>query len=364
MFGERLKLARKKAGLSLRALSDALNNEVSAQAIGKYERGDMMPGSRVLINLAKTLDVAPEYLMSNRVLGLDGMEFRKQSGTTARDRAQVEATVIDHLERYLAIERILEQSSAAWRVPKLKRRFLGCVEEADELAMALRHAWDLGVDAIPNMTALLEEQGIKVVLIDLPDGVSGLTCVVRQSDNQANLSVVVVNVGHSLERRRLTLAHELGHRIIDDESPVDHEKAANAFAGAFLMPKAHLVKETGESRNALGYQELVQLKRQYRVSAAALLVRLKKIGVIDEQTLSYAFQTYAKGWRFVEPDPIEPEERRGEFEKPRRFARLCYWALAEHYISPSKAMELLKQPLECIEQAMKGPAAVDANHCQ
>ena len=136
------------------------------------------------------------------------------------------------------------------------------------------------------------------------------------------------------------------------------------FAGAFLVPKAHLVKETGESRNALGYQELVQLKRQYRVSAAALLVRLKKIGVIDEQTLSYAFQTYARGWRFVEPDPIEPEERRGEFEKPHRFNRLCYWALAEHYISPSKAMELLKQPLECIEQAMKGPAAVDANHCQ
>ncbi len=364
MFGERLKLARKKAGLSLRALSDALNNEVSAQAIGKYERGEMMPGSRVLMDLAKTLGVAPEYLLSNQVLELEGMEFRKQSGTSARDRAAVEASVIDHLERYLAVEKILEQSSAEWRVPKLKSRFLGCVEEADDLAMELRNAWHLGIDAIPNMTELLEEQGIKVVLTELPNSVSGLTCLVNRSDNQDNLSVVVVNVSHSLERRRLTLAHELGHRIIDEESPVDHEKAANAFAGAFLVPKAHLIQETGRQRKALGYQELVQLKRAYRVSAAALLVRLKKIGVIDEQALSYAFQTYAKGWRFVEPYPIEPEDKRGEFEKPRRFDRLCYWALAERYISPSKAMELLKLPLECIEQAMKGPAASDANCCQ
>ena len=48
MFGERLKLARKRAGLSLRDLEERLNRQVSAQAIGKYERGDMMPGSPVL----------------------------------------------------------------------------------------------------------------------------------------------------------------------------------------------------------------------------------------------------------------------------------------------------------------------------
>ena len=363
MIGGRLKLARKKAGLSLRALSGAIGNEVSAQAIGKYERDEMMPGSMVLLALAKALAVSPEYLVSRQVLQLEGLEFRKQSGTSARHRAEVEAAVIDHLERYLSVERILKQSTSEWHMPKLKRRFLGCIEEAEGLAMELRKAWHLGIDAIPNMTELLEEQSLKVVLIELPEGVSGLTCLVRQSQNNSKLSVIVVNALHSLERRRLTLAHELGHRIVDEESPVDHEKAANAFAGAFLVPREHLVKEIGNNRNALSYQELVQLKRLYRVSAAALLVRLKKVGIIEEQTLAYAFQTFAKGWRFQEPDPIEPADKRGEFEKPRRFHRLCYWALAERYISPSKAMELLKQPLECIELAMKGPAAADANHC-
>ena len=45
MLSERLKLARKRSGLSLRALSSGMGGIVSAQAIGKYERGEMMPSS-------------------------------------------------------------------------------------------------------------------------------------------------------------------------------------------------------------------------------------------------------------------------------------------------------------------------------
>ena len=39
MFSERLKLARKREGLSLRDLASRIDGVVSAQAIGKYERG-------------------------------------------------------------------------------------------------------------------------------------------------------------------------------------------------------------------------------------------------------------------------------------------------------------------------------------
>jgi len=361
VFGERLKLARKRSGLSLRALSDALGNRVSAQAVGKYERGEMMPGSDVLDLLAKALDVSPQYLMSDQVLELSDMEFRKRSGTSARDRAAVEAAAIEEMQRYCAIERILRQASPEWRVPRLGRRFLGCLEEAEFLATELRKEWRLGIDPIPNMTELLEERGIKVLLIELPDNVSGLTCSVRQSQDHARLSVIVVNAMHSLERRRLTLAHELGHRVFDPDSPVNHEKAATEFAGAFLVTREHLEGRLGLRRNALSYDELVQLKRQYGVSAVALLVRLNRYGIIDDQTLAYAFQTFARRWRVEEPEPIEPAELRGQLERPRRFQRLCYRALAERYISPSKAMELLKQPLDRIEQAMRGPELVDAH---
>jgi Zn-dependent peptidase ImmA (M78 family)/DNA-binding XRE family transcriptional regulator len=362
MFGDRLKLARKRAGYSLRTLAAALDSEVTAQAIGKYERGEMMPSSGVLSRLGKVLGVSLEYLLSEQVEALEAVEFRKLSRTSAGDRARVEAEVIDALQRYLAIEEILELDSEAWKKPGCKDRFIGLDDQGEILADDLREEWDLGTDPIPNMTSLLEERGIKVLVVPLPEGVSGLTCLVRRPRRESKMPVIVVNQNVTLERRRLTLAHELAHRLIDDTSPVDHEKASTIFASAFLVPRHHLFREIGKHRNALGYKELIHLKRMYRISAAALLMRLKQVRVIDESTVTYAFQTFARTWRAREPDPLEREGEEGKHELPRRFERLCYWALAERLISPGKASELLRQPLSEIERGLKGPA--DADHRQ
>ena len=364
MFGDRLKLARKKSGYSLRDLAGVLKGEITAQAIGKYERGEMMPSSGVLSRLAKVLSVSLEYLLSEEVEELEAVEFRKLSSTSAGDRAQVEARVIDCLQRYLAIEEILELDSGAWRAPRFGERLLGREDEGEALAQDLRKEWQLGTDPIPNMTALLEDHGIKVLVVPLPDRVSGLTCLVRRSKHKTRVPVIVVNRDITLERRRLTLAHELAHRLIDGSSRVDHEKGSNVFAGALLVPRNHLVREIGERRKALGYRELIQLKRMYRVSAAAFLVRLKQVGIIDQSTLAYAFQTYARGWRSNEPEPLEGLKDSGKCELPRRFERLCYRALAEGLISLGKATELLQQPLAKIEQGLKGPAEADADHRQ
>ena len=363
MFADRLKIARKKAGLSLRELSEALGGLVSAQALGKYERGEMMPSSGTLLALAKTLEVSLDYLMGGQVATLDRVDFRKKSGTTAKDRARVEAAVIEHVERYLTIEEILDLDSAEWHRP-FPEVHLKQIEEAEALAKKLREAWQLGEDPIPNLTELLEEHGIKVCITALPADVSGMTCIVQRSAGLPEVPVIVINQMHTLERRRLTLAHELGHRLLHEDSPVHHEKAANYFAGALLIPEAHLEKEIGKHRQGLGYYELVELKQMYRVSAAAFLVRLERLGIIDEATLAYAFQTFAQGWRREEPEELEEPDRRGTQEPARRFERLCYRALAEKLISPSKASELLKCPLQQIERAMKGPAGGNAHHYQ
>lgn len=361
MFGDRLKLARKKAGYSLRRLSGALGGAPSAQAIGKYERGEMMPSTGVLIRMARVLGVSLEYLLSERVEQLEATEFRKLSGTSARDRALVEAAIIDGLQRYLAIEEILELDSGTWRAPRFGNRFLGREDDGEILARDLRREWKLGIDPIPNVTSLLEDRGIKVLVMPLPGAVSGLTCLVRRPQRKTKLPVIVVNQQFTLERRRFTLAHELAHRLIDESSPVDHEKASNVFAGAFLAPQDHLVREVGNDRKALGYQELIQLKRMYRVSAAAFLVRLRQVRVIDQSTLAYAFQTFARGWRKSEPEPLEVVGDEGKHEIPRRFERLCYWALAEKLIDPGKACELLQKPLADIEHGLKGPARGNAD---
>ncbi len=367
MFGERLKLARKKAGFSLDKLAETLGGAVTKQALSKYERGLMMPGSKVLTELAKALDVTLDYLLGEEVLSLEGVDFRKKVRTTAKERARVEAAVIDQLERYLTVEEILGLESSDWRALELEHGHLEDIEGAEDAANDLRDEWGLGDDPIPSMSELLEEHGIKVLLLELPKSVSGLTCLVDRGDGKAKLPALVVNKHHGLERRRFTLAHELAHRVLaipPSFSDKEEEVAAQRFAGAFLMRADHLRQEVGKQRARLGYQELIGLKRMYRVSAAALVVRLEQIGIIEKATLSTLFQTVGKTWRSLEPKEIEPPDKRGEFEQPKRFERLSYRALAESYISLAKAMELLNKPLSEIEEGMHGPEQLGTHRRQ
>jgi Zn-dependent peptidase ImmA (M78 family)/transcriptional regulator with XRE-family HTH domain len=57
-FGVRLRAARKMAGLSMEDLAQKLGGMVTKQAIGKYEKGRMMPTPEVMERLIKVLQIA------------------------------------------------------------------------------------------------------------------------------------------------------------------------------------------------------------------------------------------------------------------------------------------------------------------
>lgn len=349
MFSERLKLARKREGLSLRDLADRVDNVVSAQAIGKYERGEMMPGSAAVIALAKALHVSVSYLLSPIEIALEGVEFRKRVSASAKDRAMVEAAVIDHVDRYLQVEELLGIASAQWSEPDGAPYPVRTLDDAEAAAEAVRDAWDLGGNPIPDMTEILEERGIKVLKRPFPSVVDGLSCQVRRAAGDV-VPVIVCSDEKSIERQRFTLAHELGHLVMAVSGDLDEEKACHRFAGAFLAPKADLVEEIGSRRHTVSYPELMEIKRMFGLSAAALVVRLRDLGIISEGTLRGTFQGVGRAWHQKEPLPLVREE------PTRRFRRLCFRALAEDAISPSKAAELLGLSVSAIERTMLGQA--------
>ena len=357
MFAQRLRLARRKAGLSMRDLAGRLSSPVSAQAISKYEGSRMMPSSAVLIDLARTLDVSVDFLMGGQVEALEGIEFRKHSGTSAKDRARADAIVTETLDDYLAIEDILEIELSVDPFAGLRCGRIAGFDEAEKKAGELRNHWNLGIDPIPSVTGLLEAHGIKVIEADLPARFDGLACGVKRAGDRADTDVVVTSRRTNVERKRLTLAHELAHRVIRDTGnpAVKIEKAMQRFAGAFLVPAEHLRAEVGVRRHGITYRELMRLKRFYGVSATAMLIRLRDVGILSVAAIEYAFRTYARSWRTSEPEPITDEEGLGAFEKPLRFERLVWRALGDELISPIRAAQLLKRPLNDVEREIRGP---------
>ena len=350
MFSERLKLARKRSGLSLRALSSQIDGLVSAQAIGKYERAEMTPSSTVAITLAEALEVSLSYLLSPSSVSLESVEFRKLASTKAKERAAVEGEVLDHVDRYLQVEQILGLDITGEDGSDGTPYRIDTVEDVEAAAKSVRTDWSLGSGPIPDMTELLDERGIKVFKLSLPGSVDGLSCRVSRAGGD-DIPVVVCSTGKSLERQRFTIAHELGHMVLDIPSSVPEEKACQRFAGAFLVPGDELFREVGRRRMNFGFDELIEIKHIFGISAAALVMRMRDLGIISEATLRDIFEGIGSGWRTEEPRPLE------RTESPTRFRRLCLRALAENEISESKAAELLRLRVSEIEDIMVGSVA-------
>ena len=341
----------------MRSLAEQMTPKVTAQAISKYEAGQMLPSSAVLVGLGKALDVSLDFLMSAQVETLDGLEFRKHSGASTRDRAQAEAILVDNLERYLAIEHILDMPATVDWVEARGCDSVASEDEIDDRADALRDAWQLGRDPIPSLCELLEDKGIKVIEDDLPESINGLACHVLRGGKPV-AEAILFSKQINVERKRFTLAHELAHRIIRSTGnpAVRLEAAMNRFAGAFLVPGKRLLEEVGARRHRITYYEIIRLKHTYGVSAATILIRLAQVGALPPATVQHAFVTFARSWRKSEPEPIPPDHGFAAFEKPRRFQRLVSRAVGEELISPVRAAALLNQSLDSVERQILGPA--------
>ena len=350
MIGKRLKLARTAAGLSLRGLAEVIGHRVSAQAIGKYERDETTPGSGVLIALAEALHTTVDYLLGDLDLLLHDLKFRKNAFTSKRAVARVEATVLAGLERYLAVEDILGLPSARWDQPRgAPYPVRHDAIEADRAADALRLHWGLGREPVPNLVELLEERGIKIFALPL-DTVGGLAARARRA-RLAPVPFVVVNAEDWGERQRFTIAHELGHIVLDVSRGLDAERVAHRFAGALLMPAEALWLEVGKRRSALALGELLALKHVFGVSIEALTHRCRDLDIIGVSTYRALFNEFERlGWR------SHPYKEYGAMagELPNRFGRLCLRALAEGAITESKAAELLKISIDDINDYMQG----------
>jgi Zn-dependent peptidase ImmA (M78 family) len=344
-IGERIKQGRQIRGYSQRELANVAG--VSAQAISKYERDLDVPGSGVLIRLSKALDVGVEFFVRpHRIFRINPC-FRKHCSLSRKAESAVIASIRDWLEKYLEIERILfpDEKNFAFRYPAGFPRQVKSFADVEAAAVDLREAWDLGLDCIENLTSLLEDRGIKVGIVDADDDFDACTF---DAECERRIMVIVVRSGIPGDRQRFSLSHELGHLMLETKDGLDPEKAANRFAGAFLVPNAAVKFELRNIRRTIGDYELCMLKDKYGLSMQAWIIRARDLGFISEERAIALIKRFrANGWHMMEPGEPYP------LEKPMRFTRLVMGALAEGIISENRATELIGKPMQLFLSEVK-----------
>lgn len=338
MIGKRLRQARTAAGLSMRGLAERAG--MSAMAISKYESGKATPSSGALIRLAKALEVPVEYFFRPGQIELQELEYRKHRKLPVKVQTKIEGDVLEQVERFFELKDVLPSGPiSSFRMPEDLPPRIGSYDAIEGIAESVRKAWQLGFNPIPDLTDTLEERGIIVLQTAAlhENNFDGLAATVNE------VPVIVVGFGWPGDRQRFTLAHELGHLIIKGRlgKDLDDERAANRFAGAFLVPKGEVTKELGPHRSWLEPGELYALKKTYGLSMGGWLHRARDLDVLSDSRYKAIYQFFgARGWNKKEPGD---EYRR---EEPTLFRQLVFRALAEDLISESKAAELLRIPLK------------------
>lgn len=303
--GSRLRLARFRAGLTIKDLAERVG--VTHSSISQYETGRTRPTPVTLAKLAMATGVSPGFFSFKRrpvsSSGLDGTHFRSLRSTSKAVRSSAWAwsemvlDVSDILERYVRFPPVV--------VPE---RSLGVEDNEDSLAEAvaiLRESWNLPAGPVGNLVGHMEAHGILVTRAPLV--ASGVDAF---SHFQGRRPVVVLGPQEKdVARSRFDAAHELGHLVCHPEADPggSQEHQAHAFAAELLMPREHMI-DLLPGRFDLG--AYARLKHEWGVSIAALLYRAKKLEIVSEAAYRRAVVTMNKNYgRTNEPFPLQTSER-------------------------------------------------------
>lgn len=345
MIGARVKRARQMAGMSQQQLAAACG--VSKMAVSKYERDAMTPSSSVLLAMARALGASTAYLLRPDTLTLGNVEYRKRASLGKRALDSIKGSIHDQAERFLATIDLFPQPVVReFAVPDALPRMVTSMEGIEDVAQQVRDAWQLGHNPIASVTDELEARGIIVIVAVLGDvrGFDGLAAMA------AGRPLIAVGDAWPGDRQRFTLAHELGHLVLDGRltPDIDVEQACNRFAGAFLAPADAVVRALGGHRTFIESRELYELKHEFGLSMAAWVYRARDVGVISSDKATTLHRMFGKhGWKQREPGKPVASESPGLHE------RLVLRAHAEDLISTARAAELMGESTDAFRNRLQ-----------
>lgn len=346
-FATRLKELRERYQMTLQQLAEQLN--VSRQAVHRLESGDMKPSSELLLNVCEIFNKPYQYFrdsVENRY-ELEQIRFRHNCEkevklvTLLEIKQQVldEVTYFIDLENLLGMERTFENPLADLGITDKK--------DVEKAAKQLRKKWKLGNVPIADVVDTLENKGVYVVEVTYNENFSGLSTMMNQE-----IPVVVLNSNvRSIERKRLTAIHELGHLILQFAQDLDEEtieRYCNHFAGAVLITDEALIEELGKKRLGISFLELRRIKETYGISIQAIIFRANETSYISRSDLNSWLNSYEE-WKNNEMRTMGSGNFLGR-ETPIRKETLLVRALAEKRIMWSKAAEIMHTNIDDLKK--------------
>lgn len=335
LLGARVAATRRDAGLTQEECAARVG--IARSALAKVETGMRGINAMELVRLAQALEMrvewffedAPQAVLSRRNAAEPGAPSPSVDLFTERITREVE-----FLQRLGGLE-LTETPAIAF--PKTS-------EQAEDAAGETRR--QLGYDQEQPATALdarASDLGLLAFSWGFGEhGADGASILLARG------GVAVVNGSYQTGRRRLTLAHELGHYVFSDEYSTDwrvteppavrRECRIDRFARAFLLPAAALRSRwSGGDHTRV---DAVRLASEYRVDMATLARRLQELEIASPQELAVVRTTRTRQSDIVELGLIVADELSPP-SLPDAYMKAVLNLYRREEVSAARALDLL-----------------------
>jgi Zn-dependent peptidase ImmA (M78 family)/transcriptional regulator with XRE-family HTH domain len=271
-------LARESRGYTQKDLAEKIPS-LNQGNLSKIERGQLSISQECIEAISAFLKYPIEFFYQKDVsTPVSAFYYRKRASVTKRTLAKFEAQI--NVVR-LGLDKLLREVDIEdFQFPKLEVDVHNTPQEA---ARVVRAYLKVPKGPIRDLITTLENCGIIIYFIEVEeDGIDGFTAF-----TDLGRPVMFINQSYPNDRKRFTIAHELGHLVMHIpfilESWRDEELEANQFASEFLMPEIECRADFAKFK----FSSLDELKSYWGISKAAIIRRAFDLSIIPRETYTY-----------------------------------------------------------------------------
>lgn len=326
--------------------------DVSPATISKWRAGTQAPEHDALERLAGVVNITPEWFTRAPLAQLSLPLFRSNASAHVAARAMLEARlewaqdVAAALMEYVDYPN-LNLPSRDYTDPEEITN-----EDIEKAASECRDLWRLSRSVIQDLALAVEGAGVIVVREET--GIAQIEGLSAWSEALGRPLILLSADKNNGYRSRFDLAHEVGHLILhrhiqrttDNARHKMMEAQAHRFAGAFLLPAETFASEV---RVPPTLDDLLLLKRRWGVSAAAIIMRLKALELLNEDGALMLFKRRSARWGAKS----EPGDEDRLPEQPRLLRRTID-LLVEEKVMPLEAIPRHIGLAACDVEALAG----------
>lgn len=336
-LGRRVAQAREDAGMTQDGLGKAVDLERTA--ISRLESGDRKLNVPELVRIATALKRPLAFFVAEPIPSVLSRRQEKSDSHDSTHHLELE------LEQFAAdVRMLLTRDLLTAATERLTIETPRDHSAAEAAASQVRKLAGLDSGPIDDLGQMVEDLGLYVLGVPFGENGPDGACVEVEADSTA-VGAAVINADAPSGRRRMTVAHELGHWVFGDaydaKATPHAEQMIRSFAIHLLAPRAGVTGAWRERASWSVRDRALFIAADFRISWSAAISQLRNLGLVDYEEYGALSRAEPRLGDYLRLRLTWPNETNG-LTLSRGFVAAVLSGYATRRVTESRAIELLR----------------------